>query len=155
MDYGGLIVLVPFDAWVSDVARCADVVYFRPMLVSDSDRTSSGSASATKNKFVHLALQRTLALATELRSAGTLQNSLSHGLDITIAGDNDFYSQRAQVSRYLHQTSMKHECSPTLHSFQRRTFHRPWSRWRNSLRSTRPASGFRMCTRRVWGRPQH
>ncbi|TBU31556.1 phosphomevalonate kinase [Dichomitus squalens] len=59
---------------------------------------NSASASATKNKFVHLALQRTLTLATELKSAGTLQNSLSHGLDITIAGDNDFYSQRAQLS---------------------------------------------------------
>ncbi|KAI0779733.1 Phosphomevalonate kinase [Fomes fomentarius] len=53
---------------------------------------------SSRNKFVHLALQRTLSLATELRSAGTLQNSLSHGLDIKIVGDNDFYSQRAQLS---------------------------------------------------------
>lgn len=67
---------------------------------SRSYGTSSGSASATKNKFVHLALQRTLALATERRSAGTLQNSLGHGLDITIVGDNDFYSQRAQVCSF-------------------------------------------------------
>lgn len=62
-----------------------------------SCRTSTINASS-KNKFVHLALHRTLSLATELRSAGTLQNSLSHGLDITIVGDNDFYSQRAQVT---------------------------------------------------------
>ncbi|KAI0743895.1 Phosphomevalonate kinase [Daedaleopsis nitida] len=60
-----------------------------------ADNTHSAS---TKNKFVHLALQRTLSLATELKSAGTLQNTLSHGLDITIVGDNDFYSQRAQLN---------------------------------------------------------
>ena len=60
-------------------------------------RTSPNGAP-TKNKFVHLALQRTLALGVELVSAGTLQNALGRGLDITIVGDNDFYSQRAQVT---------------------------------------------------------
>ena len=59
--------------------------------------TATASASVGKNKFVHLALHRTLTLAAELKSAGTLQNTLGHGLDITIVGDNDFYSQRAQV----------------------------------------------------------
>jgi len=59
---------------------------------------SRSASSTSKNKFVHLALQRTLSLALEARGAGALQNSLSYGLDITIAGDNDFYSQRAQVS---------------------------------------------------------
>ncbi|KAH9940511.1 Phosphomevalonate kinase [Epithele typhae] len=54
--------------------------------------------NAGKNKFVHLALQRTLALVVELKSAGTTQNALGHGLDITIVGDNDFYSQRAQLA---------------------------------------------------------
>ncbi|KAI0930310.1 hypothetical protein AcW1_009039 [Taiwanofungus camphoratus] len=58
----------------------------------------NSSTSSTKNKFVHLALQRTLSLALEARSAGALQNSLSYGLDITIVGDNDFYSQRAQLA---------------------------------------------------------
>ncbi|KAH9948992.1 ribosomal protein S5 domain 2-type protein [Amylocystis lapponica] len=52
----------------------------------------------SSNKFVHLALQRTLTLALEAQSAGALQNRLSYGLDITIAGDNDFYSQRAQLA---------------------------------------------------------
>ncbi|KAI0823349.1 Phosphomevalonate kinase [Trametes gibbosa] len=56
------------------------------------------NGASSKNKFVHLALQRTLTLAAELRSAGTLQNTLSYGLDITIVGDNDFYSQRAQLT---------------------------------------------------------
>lgn len=57
----------------------------------------SASSASSKNKFVHLALQRTLSLALEQHGAGALQNSLSYGLDITIVGDNDFYSQRAQV----------------------------------------------------------
>lgn len=55
------------------------------------------NGASSKNKFVHLALQRSLTLAAELKSVGTLQNTLSYGLDITIVGDNDFYSQRAQV----------------------------------------------------------
>ncbi|KAI9066605.1 Phosphomevalonate kinase [Trametes sanguinea] len=58
----------------------------------------NATSATTKNKFVHLALQRTLALAAELKSVGTLQNTLSCGLDITIVGDNDFYSQRAQLA---------------------------------------------------------
>ncbi|EPS94393.1 hypothetical protein FOMPIDRAFT_62407, partial [Fomitopsis schrenkii] len=57
----------------------------------------SASSASSKNKFVHLALQRTLSLALEQHGAGALQNSLSYGLDITIVGDNDFYSQRAQL----------------------------------------------------------
>ncbi|KAI0645502.1 Phosphomevalonate kinase [Trametes meyenii] len=56
--------------------------------------------AGSKNKFVHLALQRTLTLAAELKSVGTLQNTLAHGLDITIVGDNDFYSQRAQLKAH-------------------------------------------------------
>nr|AKA59152.1 phosphomevalonate kinase [Wolfiporia cocos]API68656.1 phosphomevalonate kinase [Wolfiporia cocos] len=55
------------------------------------------SSTSTRNKFVHLALERTLALALEATGAGALQNRLSYGLDITIVGDNDFYSQRAQL----------------------------------------------------------
>ncbi|KAI0329234.1 Phosphomevalonate kinase [Cubamyces sp. BRFM 1775] len=58
----------------------------------------NANSAASKNKFVHLALQRTLTLAAELKSVGTLRNSLSYGLDITIVGDNDFYSQRAQLT---------------------------------------------------------
>ncbi|EIW63108.1 Phosphomevalonate kinase [Trametes versicolor FP-101664 SS1] len=58
----------------------------------------SVNGASSQNKFVHLALQRTLTLAAELKSVGTLQNTLSYGLDITIVGDNDFYSQRAQLT---------------------------------------------------------
>lgn len=66
----------------------------------------SASPAAAKNKFVQLALQRTLALALEARGAGALQNSLSYGLDVTIVGDNDFYSQRAQVRRIASTISL-------------------------------------------------
>ena len=37
-----------------------------------------------------------MLLAWELKGPGALRESLSLGLDITIAGDNDFYSQRTQ-----------------------------------------------------------
>ena len=52
---------------------------------------------AAKNKFVQLAIERTLSLALEMRGAQALRNSLSSDINITILGDNDFYSQRAQV----------------------------------------------------------
>lgn len=53
--------------------------------------------SALKNKFVHIALQTTLRLVSELRGAEALKDALEHGLDVVIAGGNDFYSQRAKV----------------------------------------------------------
>lgn len=55
-------------------------------------------AGQNSNKFVQLALQQSIALALEVRGAEALQNSLAHGLNITIVGDNDFYSQRAQLT---------------------------------------------------------
>ncbi|KAG2146490.1 ribosomal protein S5 domain 2-type protein [Suillus bovinus] len=50
-----------------------------------------------KNKFVHLALQHTLNLVSEIHSVAQVQERLSNGLDIAAVGDNDFYSQRAQL----------------------------------------------------------
>ncbi|KAG1734747.1 ribosomal protein S5 domain 2-type protein [Suillus paluster] len=50
-----------------------------------------------KNKFVHLALQHTLNLVSEIHSVAQVQERLSRGLDIAAVGDNDFYSQRAQL----------------------------------------------------------
>ncbi|KAF8629682.1 hypothetical protein AX17_005618 [Amanita inopinata Kibby_2008] len=52
---------------------------------------------ATTNKFVHLALQHSLLLAAEVKGITSIKNALSAGLDITIVGDNDFYSQRAKL----------------------------------------------------------
>ncbi|KAL0564316.1 phosphomevalonate kinase [Marasmius crinis-equi] len=55
--------------------------------------------NSSKNKFVHLALQNTLSFAGEVRGVKEIASVLSSskGLDITIVGDNDFYSQRAQL----------------------------------------------------------
>ncbi|KAF8658316.1 hypothetical protein AX16_002085 [Volvariella volvacea WC 439] len=51
----------------------------------------------TKNKFVHLALQTVISLASEVKTASHVQSILSRGIDIAIVGDNDFYSQRAKL----------------------------------------------------------
>ncbi|KAA1472907.1 Phosphomevalonate kinase [Dentipellis sp. KUC8613] len=50
-----------------------------------------------KNKFVHLAIQKTFALAYELKGPEEFTQHLGAGIDITIAGDNDFYSQQDQL----------------------------------------------------------
>lgn len=50
-----------------------------------------------KNKFVHLALQHTLNLVSEIHSVAQVQEKLVQGLDIAAVGDNDFYSQRTQL----------------------------------------------------------
>jgi len=55
------------------------------------------SSDASKNKFVHLALQKTLSLALEAKGPAELEQALGAGLDITIVGDNDFYSQQDQA----------------------------------------------------------
>lgn len=68
------------------------------MFVLDSD---------SNNKFVQLALENTIKLAIELKGILTIQPALSHGIDIIIVGDNDFYSQRATVSvSPAYQTSL-------------------------------------------------
>jgi phosphomevalonate kinase len=50
-----------------------------------------------KNKFVQLALERTLQLVKEIKGIEHLRTTLQPGLDIAILGGNDFYSQRAQL----------------------------------------------------------
>lgn len=47
---------------------------------------------------MYLALQHTLSLALEIKGLAAIQKALANGLDITIIGDNDFYSQRAKAS---------------------------------------------------------
>ncbi|EIW83214.1 Phosphomevalonate kinase [Coniophora puteana RWD-64-598 SS2] len=79
-------------AWQYDVGFEGGLVSVEP---------SSGSAS--KNKFVHLALLHTLKLIAEIREskgAATepLAAALTSGIDIAIVGDNDFYSQREKLS---------------------------------------------------------
>jgi phosphomevalonate kinase len=52
-----------------------------------------------KNKFVHLALERTLQVTKEINGVDNLKAALARGLDIAILGGNDFYSQRAQLEK--------------------------------------------------------
>lgn len=49
------------------------------------------------NKFVRLALDKTLRVARELVGEAQVRQALEGGMEVIIAGDNDFYSQRAQV----------------------------------------------------------
>lgn len=69
-----------------------------PRVSSCYSECSHPSADASTNKFVHLALQKTLSLALEKRGPAELGLALGAGLDITIVGDNDFYSQQDQAS---------------------------------------------------------
>ncbi|KDQ21739.1 hypothetical protein BOTBODRAFT_168955 [Botryobasidium botryosum FD-172 SS1] len=71
-----------------DVPRGAEV----EQAVHDTSEPRSG------NKFVHLALQRTLALILEMEDRKAVRGLLCSGLKITILGGNDFYSQRAQLA---------------------------------------------------------
>jgi phosphomevalonate kinase len=51
-----------------------------------------------KNKFVRIALEKTFRLAGEMVGAGEVEAMIQGGLEAVIVGDNDFYSQRKQVS---------------------------------------------------------
>ncbi|KAK0226085.1 phosphomevalonate kinase [Armillaria fumosa] len=63
------------------------------------DQAAYHHASRTStNKFVYLAIKKTLALVSEIKGLASLHDSLARGLDIAIAGDNDFYSQRAKLA---------------------------------------------------------
>ena len=53
--------------------------------------------STSKNKFVHLALQSTIAVAAEITGLASITRTLASGIEITVVGDNDFYSQREKV----------------------------------------------------------
>ncbi|TDL24243.1 phosphomevalonate kinase [Rickenella mellea] len=56
------------------------------------------SELSSKNKFVQLALHRTLQLALEMKGEAHFRHVLNDGLEIAIMGDNDFYSQRAKLA---------------------------------------------------------
>ncbi|KAK7053272.1 phosphomevalonate kinase [Paramarasmius palmivorus] len=67
-------------------------VKFEPSVVVEPSPQNS-----SKNKFIHLALQNTISLACEARGTSVIAEILAEGLDIAIVGDNDFYSQRANL----------------------------------------------------------
>ncbi|TFK75434.1 phosphomevalonate kinase [Pluteus cervinus] len=54
--------------------------------------------NTSKNKFVHLALRTVLSLAAGTKAPSHIQELLSTGINITIVGDNDFYSQSAKLA---------------------------------------------------------
>ncbi|KZT58878.1 Phosphomevalonate kinase [Calocera cornea HHB12733] len=61
-------------------------------------QVQEGSIAKPRNKFVQLAIQRTLLLALQLKGAESLKQSISNSLQIYIVGANDFYSQRAALA---------------------------------------------------------
>lgn len=82
-------------------------------LRTDRERELNRSISASKNKFVQLAIERVLFLAIEIKGVQHIRLVTTPGLDITIVGDNDFYSQRGQVG-LLHRSSLRVSASLTL-----------------------------------------
>ncbi|KAH7888589.1 ribosomal protein S5 domain 2-type protein [Phlebopus sp. FC_14] len=63
--------------------------------------SDSWTLSPSKNPFIHLALQHTLKLALEYHSSDSFRffkDVLKQGLVIATVGDNDFYSQRDELS---------------------------------------------------------
>jgi len=50
-----------------------------------------------KNKFVRIAVEKTLKVAEELVGKDKVAEGIKGGWDVVILGDNDFYSQRKQV----------------------------------------------------------
>lgn len=51
----------------------------------------------SKNTFVELALMYSLAILGHLIPSERITETLESGLEIVIAGNNDFYSQRKEV----------------------------------------------------------
>ncbi|KAG8721635.1 phosphomevalonate kinase [Ceratobasidium sp. 394] len=81
--------------WAYDVAVNGTTLEIKPV----DDGTGS------KNSFVQIALEGTLAVALEIRGSDAFLSRLGSGLDIYVLGANDFYSQRASlVTRNLPPT---------------------------------------------------
>jgi len=66
------------------------------------EQTAESREKAGRNPFVSLALAYTLRLAAELKEPGELETLLQqtgpNGIEITVAADNDFYSQRESLN---------------------------------------------------------
>lgn len=75
------------------------------MLLLCRDAVSAG------NKFVETCLRFSLQVIQQRMGTAVLNEYLQQGFEITIVGDNDFYSQRAQVKRkasFCCQSNMWH-----------------------------------------------
>ncbi|KAJ1971778.1 phosphomevalonate kinase [Dimargaris xerosporica] len=65
---------------------------------SATRRCALGSQDAKRNPFVEIVLYYTFNLASCYLNTATLSQRIGPGLDITILGDNDFYSQRQSLT---------------------------------------------------------
>lgn len=65
-------------------------------------------AVSAKNKFVETCLRFSLQVIQQRMGTAVLNDYLQQGFEITIVGDNDFYSQRAQVSQEPILLSIQH-----------------------------------------------
>ena len=75
----------------------------------------SRDAVSAGNKFVETCLRFSLQVIQERMGTAVLNDYLQQGFEITIVGDNDFYSQRAQVKR--RESSNDFVVNPTCHTF--------------------------------------
>ncbi|QRW08388.1 phosphomevalonate kinase-like protein [Ceratobasidium sp. AG-Ba] len=57
----------------------------------------SDDGTGSRNRFVQVALEGTLAIVLEILGANAFSSSFGTGLDIYVLGANDFYSQRASL----------------------------------------------------------
>ncbi|KAF5393505.1 hypothetical protein D9757_000591 [Collybiopsis confluens] len=106
--YSGVVVSTSsrFYTAISASTRGSNTIQVRSPQFNDSTWTYSVSSASVKptddaagtNKFVQLALQHTVSFAFKTRGIEATDQILANGLDIVIVGDNDFYSQRAQLS---------------------------------------------------------
>ncbi|KAG7098548.1 hypothetical protein E1B28_000483 [Marasmius oreades] len=74
-----------------------DAVWSYSVKLQPAVVVEASSQNSSTNKFVKLALQSTISLACQVRGTDAVSEILARGLDIVIVGDNDFYSQRAQL----------------------------------------------------------
>ncbi|EFI28147.1 phosphomevalonate kinase [Coprinopsis cinerea okayama7 len=75
-----------------------NAIWTYKLSIDDSGvHVEAASTNTSSNKFVHLALQKTIALAMESKGSVAINSALANGLDVAILGDNDFYSQRAKL----------------------------------------------------------
>lgn len=80
---------------VSKLSRLS--VLCTPLLCFQVAEVGLRASSASKNKFVQLAIERVLFLALQINGIQAARQATTQGLEIVIVGDNDFYSQRGQV----------------------------------------------------------
>ncbi|KAG0296221.1 phosphomevalonate kinase [Linnemannia gamsii] len=77
---------------------------------------SPSKQDESRNTFVELALNYSFAMLARLVPAETLNKTLESGLDIVIAGNNDFYSQRKELQQDdITNTQFLHNIAQFVH----------------------------------------